>query len=127
MKYTIGSDFQESTCDLKTFGINENDSGEIHDNKIEIYGDEELRNQILDFLNSNIDETCGQPEPDVPIVENIKTSNFEQFQKALENIINIHCIENSSNTPDFILAEYIIDCLEAFNKCSRAREKWYRR
>lgn len=34
-------------------------------------------------------------------------------------------MENGSNTPDIILAEYMRKCLEAFNEASRAREKWF--
>ena len=37
------------------------------------------------------------------------------FEKELENLINIHSMENDSDTPDFILAEYLRKCLAAFN------------
>ena len=47
------------------------------------------------------------------------------FRKELEEVINRHSMENGSNTPDFILAEYLDDCLQNFDKTSRAREKWY--
>jgi len=39
-----------------------------------------------------------------------------------------HCkysIERGSNTPDFILAEYLKQCLETFDMCIRRREEWY--
>ena len=32
--------------------------------------------------------------------------------------------ENVSNTPDFILSKYIIDCLVAFESAIKKREKW---
>ena len=51
-----------------------------------------------------------------------KTSLFEV---ELRSFLNRHSMENSSNTPDFILAEYLMKCLEAFNETSVAREKWY--
>ncbi len=51
--------------------------------------------------------------------------NYDQFQKDLEEVINKHSMENGSNTPDFILAHYLVDCLKSFNKTSKAREKWY--
>lgn len=51
--------------------------------------------------------------------------DYEIFQKELEHIINKYSLENGSNTPDFILAEYLTNCLKAFNKCSRKREKWF--
>lgn len=48
------------------------------------------------------------------------------FQVALEELINKHCAENGcANTPDFILAKYITDCLQAYTRAVRAREEWY--
>ena len=32
----------------------------------------------------------------------------------IEQAINRHSIENGSDTPDFILAEYLIDCLRNY-------------
>lgn len=49
------------------------------------------------------------------------------FRSALERLINSHSLENGSHTPDFILAGYLIDCLEAFDRTLQAREKWYGR
>jgi hypothetical protein len=47
------------------------------------------------------------------------------FEKELTNLINRHSLENASNTPDHILAAYVMSCLGAFNASSLAREKWY--
>jgi hypothetical protein len=47
------------------------------------------------------------------------------FEKALEQLINCHSIENESNTPDFILAEYIRGCLDTFRNTVNKRDKWY--
>lgn len=47
------------------------------------------------------------------------------FRKELTTLLNRYNAENSSNTPDFILAEYIENCLDAFDNASRKREKWY--
>jgi hypothetical protein len=48
-----------------------------------------------------------------------------QFAKGLESLVNRYSQENGSNTPDFVLAGYLIACLRAFNEASRAREEWY--
>ena len=45
--------------------------------------------------------------------------------RELQSMLNRHCRENESNTPDFILAEYLMDALKAFEKASNARTKWY--
>jgi len=48
------------------------------------------------------------------------------FRSGLEHLINRFSKENGSNTPDFILAEYLDDCLRAFDAaCYRRRVWWY--
>jgi hypothetical protein len=47
------------------------------------------------------------------------------FKKQLSDLINRNSIENGSNTPDFILAEYLSDCLKTWEKITKSREKWY--
>ncbi len=46
------------------------------------------------------------------------------FREELENLINRHSMENNSDTPDFILTSYLLNCLEAFDIATIAREKW---
>lgn len=63
----------------------------------------------------------------------IKTMAYKEdgskmtFEEALTNLINKYSEENGSNTPDFILAKYMYECLENFNSAVSAREKWYGR
>ena len=52
---------------------------------------------------------------------------MEDFRKELETLINKHSMENGSDTPDFLLAEYLTDCLNTFEKTMQKREKWYGR
>lgn len=47
------------------------------------------------------------------------------FQSELASLLNRHSEENGSNTPDFILARYLTDCLEVWNATTKAREAWY--
>lgn len=49
------------------------------------------------------------------------------FRKDLEDLINRHSQENGCNTPDFILADYLSNCLLAFDTAVNARERWYGR
>jgi hypothetical protein len=51
---------------------------------------------------------------------------MKNFKDELRELINKYCKENGSNTPDFILAEYMDACLKAFNKSVNKREAWYR-
>ena len=47
------------------------------------------------------------------------------FRKELENLINKHSKENGSDTPDFVLASYLENCLDSFDKATKQREEWY--
>lgn len=50
---------------------------------------------------------------------------MSEFRKELEHLINRHSMENGSNTPDYLLAEYLFDCLRAFDNAVRQRDSWY--
>ena len=52
---------------------------------------------------------------------------MENFKKSLVKLLNKYSKENDSNTPDFILAEYLMLCLETYNKTLQVRESWYGR
>ncbi len=49
------------------------------------------------------------------------------FEQELEELLNKHSQENASDTPDFILAKYLSDCLAVFNAAVQQRERWYGR
>ncbi len=51
----------------------------------------------------------------------------DDLRKEIEWAINRHSAENGSNTPDWLLAEYLIECLNTFDRFVTAREKWYGR
>lgn len=38
------------------------------------------------------------------------------FIEELTELINKHSMENDSNTPDFLLAKYLVNCLENYNQ-----------
>ena len=48
---------------------------------------------------------------------------MDNFHDELKNLINKYSMENGSDTPDFILADYLQDCLIAFDKAVMARRK----
>jgi hypothetical protein len=47
------------------------------------------------------------------------------FKDELTSLINKHNLENASKTPDFILAQYLIECLQSYNLAIMLRNKWY--
>lgn len=52
---------------------------------------------------------------------------MKDLQEEVASLLNKVSAENDSNTPDFILAAYLMDCLRAFNKAVLMREEWYNR
>lgn len=50
---------------------------------------------------------------------------MDQFESDLASAVNRCSRENVSNTPDFILAEFMERCLQAFEAASKRREDWY--
>jgi hypothetical protein len=50
---------------------------------------------------------------------------MNEFRKELRDLINRNSLENSSDTPDFILAAYLDRCLCAFDRAVVERDSWY--
>lgn len=55
------------------------------------------------------------------------SEDASDFISELRDLINKRCMENASNTPDFILAQYLTNCLLAWNRATQQRETWYGR
>lgn len=65
-------------------------------------------------------------DPSTPDVPQRASERSEDFRRELEHLINRHSQESmGGNTPDFILAEYLNNCLRVFDQAVRARNKWY--
>ena len=60
---------------------------------------------------------------------NLVQKEFEQrkFRNALQEFLNEHSMETGSNTPDYMLADYLITCLQALNETINRRASWYGR
>lgn len=61
------------------------------------------------------------------------TDNFKDspeldssFQDELRSLLNKHSKETSSDTPDFILADYLNNCLKTFDDSVKFRDRWYK-
>ena len=57
----------------------------------------------------------------------VNEDHQNSLRHEIEKAINRYSRENASDTPDFLLAEYLTDCLAAFEKATRERERWYGR
>lgn len=47
------------------------------------------------------------------------------MEQELVSLLNRYSAENGSDTPDFILATYLLACLAAFDVAVRKRARWY--
>jgi hypothetical protein len=50
-----------------------------------------------------------------------KSGLFDELQQLL----NKHSAENASNTPDFLLANFLMGVLRNYNETVSARDKWF--
>ena len=53
--------------------------------------------------------------------------NQPTLESELQRLLNYQSMESGSDTPDFILAAFLLGCLDAYNKALVAREKHYGR
>lgn len=49
------------------------------------------------------------------------------FRQELSELLNRHSMEGASDTPDFILANFMTGCLRSFDEAVQSRENWYGR
>lgn len=53
--------------------------------------------------------------------------NRDELEEEIRAGLNRVSAESASNTPDWILAQYLLACLDAFNMAVQQRESWYGR
>jgi hypothetical protein len=63
--------------------------------------------------------------PDATPLPDVVPHERPPFSDALTTLINQYSMENGSNTPDFILSEFLIRCLQSFDEVTKARTTWY--
>lgn len=80
--------------------------------------------RAFDHAAGQIDETRAMLENARPFTPT-PGANHSLFRKELERLINRFSMENGSNTPDFILAGFLSNCIKAFDSAIRKRDNWY--
>ena len=58
-------------------------------------------------------------------IENDK--NYSNLLNEITIVLNKYSAENNSGTPDFILAQFLLNVLKSWDEGVRAREEWYGR
>ena len=49
----------------------------------------------------------------------------DYLRTDLAQLLNRFSRENESDTPDFVLAEFLVNCLDAFDLATNRRTGWY--
>ena len=78
---------------------------------------DKIGNPAPDGFIATLSETEDSPEE--------KPERYSKFQKELESLINRYSMENHSDTPDFILAQFLTEQLKVFDQIVARRDKWY--
>lgn len=52
--------------------------------------------------------------------------NEEILTKELATIFNQHNVDNALNTPDFLLAEYVVNVLKAYEQTHLTTQEWHK-
>lgn len=52
---------------------------------------------------------------------------YEQLIKDIAAVVNRHSLENRSDTPDFLLAEYMLGCLTVYENTVSVRKNWFKK
>ena len=47
------------------------------------------------------------------------------FKKDLSGLINAFGLDNDANTPDYILADYLMDCFNVYRATKEANDRWH--
>jgi hypothetical protein len=72
--------------------------------------------QAQEIMSLFPQEVAALPDNDV--------DPYHAFKADLASVINSHSIENRTDTPDFILAEMIVEHLKAFEHATHAKKHW---
>jgi len=51
--------------------------------------------------------------------------NIEKFRTQVRGILNSLSIDTECDTPDFILADYLVNCLQNYHETIKLRDKWH--
>lgn len=52
-------------------------------------------------------------------------ANSKELEKEIENLMNKYNIDTITDTPDFIIAEYLMTCLRNYLVTKNKVEKWF--
>ena len=51
--------------------------------------------------------------------------DYQEIVRDIAHVVNMYSLEQESQTPDYILAEYMLKSLSDLNRLMRDRDYWY--
>jgi len=87
-----------------------------------VLGGDPTTDENLQFLKKWADDMEGYRD-----AQNSVAKPSVTLREDLMNVIGGHSAENGSSTPDYILADYLMACLRAFDNAVNVRENWHGR
>lgn len=102
----------------------------INDKIFENKTDKEKDKIIADIFQGNFNitglEIYGEPKEEKEPEPKTGFNYLKpEFKEELRNLVNKHCLESDSQTPDWCIANYLINCLLAMNIVISSRDIWY--
>lgn len=74
-----------------------------------------------------MEQAPTQPDISYPGHSMHRATDDTDLRLNLSRLLNRHCRDNGSNTPDFILAQYLANCLDAYDIAVQQRAQWFGR
>jgi hypothetical protein len=74
---------------------------------------------------AELESILAQPDPPPVTITAAGEVVAQGLREAIMVALSHVNAENGSNTPDYILADYLVSCLAAFDRAVLARERWY--
>lgn len=79
-----------------------------------------VESRLRHLTQEEQEEAQSRPKPNPTLDKKTHDLHVE-----LTQLLNRVSRESESNTPDYILSDYMINCLEAFERATARRAEWY--
>lgn len=88
-------------------------------------GEKEEIFRAYEAVRKNHTQFVCFPEDKVVITRMRGFMKRKEFRNELAALLNKHSLENVPNTPDYILADFLITCLDALDGAVNTRNIWH--
>jgi hypothetical protein len=93
---------------------------------------EELQGEVIEALEGEYSHfaTCpktGQPIVQMRAVKRGLIEDIPRFTKELTSLLNCHNMDSFTNTPDFLLAEHLMNVIGQIANLHTKRDAWHRK